>query len=656
MKHLIIFLNHQGSRLDNPVYRIFVNHPECERNVTLLYPSGKLDERELTHQVTELRHRSQSTDTDVTFHLCAPIHQTGCGEIISSTLLLIRRLYTPTTVERYTTYLYAHLPQLSKVDAVTTKIIWTNLNKIHQTALEYNDCQLLGAAYFYNDVTQTKLSQYLYRVVASNLGPDLLTSQRDDNDGEELLWAPFFGSFNIAGLAYPEELVRQHMQDCYRHLLLDYSRSQGTNVTTELCVELAQSIAAHLPLAPNHITLDELSFLSDSDRSWRSIEQYWKTSICDSSTDDLKDIPRHEWPTKIRSAAQVYYHSKFRGMGVEFYYQTESKKTEDYCDAFFSIVSEQFDAVIRRESYAPEVYRTVLHSLINHLQQCVLKLRQKAEEYPSLISQSEEQLRNLTETWNNHSFIDRMRGKDKKTLSLFQSSLSQYYIDITRLEGVRFAIKLLDEFIPRVAILGDKIERMKKLLDDAHAQTLLSMKESYPKDKMGMFGIEQLDAAIVVLQSKTDHFRAAYNRLLQLFFDKIEISDVEDLIMRIRLYFDETSCEFIDTQIKEGVMPQVLHISAAERIDTLQHAEGGLAGYIERLKAETSIDLNYQSDAPIDDCHIFIAHESPSDQVDININESDISHIELIHIIKGLKLTELNGFSGQRTTLEPSIF
>ena len=197
---------------------------------------------------------------------------------------------------------------------------------------------------------------------------------------------------------------------------------------------------------------------------------------------------------------------------------------------------------------------------------------------------------------------------------------------------------------------------MKKLLDEAYDQTLHTMHDSYPGTEMGMFGTEQLDAAIVVLQSENDHFRTAYNRLLQLFFDKIEIVDVDDLITRIHLYFDNTSAEFIDKQIKDGIMPQVLHISAAERIETMQHAEGGLAGYIKHLKTETSIDLDYQSDDLIKDSHIFITHESPSDQVDININESDISNIELIHIIKGLKLTELNGFSGQRTTLEPSIF
>ena len=51
-----------------------------------------------------------------------------------------------------------------------------------------------------------------------------------------------------------------------------------------------------------------------------------------------------------------------------------------------------------------------------------------------------------------------------------------------------------------------------------------------------------------------------------------------------------------------------------------------------------------------------IIYQVTDDETLTHIVTDDSSHIQMLHLQQGVRLTDLDGFSGQRMVVEPSIF
>lgn len=687
MKHLIIFLNYTQSRLDNPVYRIFTTHIGYEQEVKLLFLPTKPDERELSHQVNDIRRKNPHAD--ITFHLCSSLRQVADKDNIISSALMIRKLFRIDNNFSYPIYIYGLMPELKKISPGITKNIWKNLTALNSAAIEYADCQLIQNIFLYSDSSQNSLAHFLYQIVISKLDKRFLSNQWDISQAKDTLWAPVFGSFSVAGEEYPEEEIRHYLRECYIKNILDYGHTLGTQVSTETCVVMARQIASKIPLTIERITLEEYGYINlsnNNNNQWSSVLDFWPACI-EECSQDLKDIHKQDWLPKIKRNAMVFYQNKFRGVGVEFFYQLESKKTEDYCRVLFCIIEKEFDQIIGQNHFAPEILKSILNAFINILQQRTIEIQKRAEELFSRIKSTEQHLETIQSIWDKLSFFDRIAGKDKKTLEQYKKALEHYLISKTRYFGSLFAVKLLNELITITTSLFEKPDQIKHLLEVAYTTICQNVHDADPKQILNTFDTDQLNEATEHLCQKQEHFKIEYNKILQLYCEQSKSLDEYEFTNRIYSLFTDRADVFINQCIAEGELPQILNLPISERLNRLYSEEGGIEYYIALLKQKAIINIDLKtSDQPelnsnipnkeikdsvlceknnsgdnkkmerISEKYILISPNHQSNIVEFNFPSLDTSYLELIHIINGLNLTDLNGFSGQRTAIEPSIF
>ena len=136
MKHIVIFLNYTQSRLDNLVFRQFAAESLYRRNSSLLFLSKSLEERELRHEVSELR-KKQDGNEDVTFHVCARLVRSREGESVVNTLMLIRRLFQADVSNHYPVFVYGEMPALDEADDAVRKSVWHNLVVINNAVADH---------------------------------------------------------------------------------------------------------------------------------------------------------------------------------------------------------------------------------------------------------------------------------------------------------------------------------------------------------------------------------------------------------------------------------------------------------------------------------------------------------------------------------------
>lgn len=654
MKHLIIFLNYCRSRLDNPVYRQFSKDAIDRRDTTLLFLPRPLEERELMHEVADLRRKEKTTLSDVTFHICANFERADEGDSLAQTIRLIRKVYTADSEHHYHCLAYALLPDLSQCDEKEIKIVWNNLATANNASTEYKEFQLINRIYLYHDCSQQSLAEFLYESIHSHL--DILGDFGCLTNNPDEQFAPIFATFNTAGITYPEEKVRDYLRKHYVCDLLKCSKPEANPTTIEACNEEAKHILSFVPIQNSRICLQEEAFLNNEAElsTWKPVEKFWKDTA-QGQSQGMNDIPHSEWLSKIRQRIEVFYQSRFRDVGVEYFFQLQAKKTDIYVQILQSIINQEFCRTAQSHPYSPETQKTILRSIVNILQQKVLELQNIEEDTNKAITLTEKQIAETANRWSNMNFLSRMMKKDDSILEEYTQQMAVLYSQKTQMPGCRFAIKLLNELIPAIEELQDKISVSRKVLNEAIAMAENSVHEADPSQFLGHFSQMQVEMAASELPKDTEHFLSRYQQLVPFFFNNTPVTDCEDLIARIYTQFGEEIDQYLKGRISDETLPPVLSLVITERMRALYADRGGLQGFINLLKEHTQLKLALK-EQNIADYYVLVSPAQTEDNEVNHIITDDLSHIQMLHLQQNISLTDLDGFSGQRMFIEPTIF
>jgi len=654
MKHLIIFLNYCRSRLDNPVFRQFSKDAIDRRDTTLLFLPRPLEERELLHEVSDLRRKEKEKLSDVTFHICANFERDEEGESLAQTVRLIRKTFVADDEHRYNCLTYALLPDLKQINEKQLKTVWNNLAATNNASSEYTDFQLINRVFLYHDASQQSLAEFLYESIHSQLN---LLEQKDGTSDTSDQFAPIFATFNTAGITYPEESVREYLRKLYVCAVLNCSRPELNPTSIEICNEEAKHILSFVPFQNSRICLQEEVFLNsepEAQSTWKPVEKFWK-DIADGQSQGMNDIPHAEWLEKIRQRIEVFYQSRFRDVGVEYFFQLQAKKTDIYVQILQSIINQEFSRTIQNHPYSPEAQKTILRSIVNILQQKVLELQNLEEDTNKVIQRTEKTIAATAEQWTGMNFLARMMKKDDAILAAYTSQIAQLYIQKTLIPGCRFAIKLLNELIPAIEEMQDKISFERKILDEAITLAETSARESDPSQVLGHFSQKQVEMAAQELPKDTEQFMGRYQQLVQFFFNNTPVMDCEDLVARIYTHFGEEIDTYLKERIQAGTLPPVMNQVITERMRSLYADRGGLQGFINVLKEHSQLHLALKGNN-IADHYVLVSPVQTEDNEVSHIITDDLSHIQLLHYQQDIRLTDLDGFSGQRMFIEPTLF
>lgn len=650
MKHLIIFLNYCQSRIQNPVYRQFATTSLVSRNATLLFLSKQLEERELLHEVNELR-RKEENPSDISFHICATLDHVDVGSMIVQTLTLIRKNFAVSENYAYHNFCYCQLPDLNHCSDKERNGAWKSLASINNAVTDYLDIQLLQTCFLYTDAAQVSLSQFLFNVTQNPVIEQKIYIPL----GDTCDFPPVFATFNATGISYPDDEVRYHLHQAYLNALLTLTQVKDNPVEMEVCNQEADSILAQVPLSNMRVCLQEEMFINlnpDSDQTWDVPSNYWQQSI-DLSCQGMNDLPREEWFRQMRNRVEVLFQSRFRELGVEFFFNLEFKKTADYNRILLAIISDGLHKTMLQSPYPPSVLKDIVHAIVNRLQQKVLEINQILLQSQQQVKSIQAELDALTNQWNNLGLIDRLRGKNQVLLSQYKALLQNFFEQRTLIPGCTFANKLLNELIPQVAALSDGSDRLTACCYDAILATQRSLTESEPASLCGIFPIEPIHQAAQAIALDREHLTVRYLQLVECLYGKSPILDGEDLLQRLRTKFSAEIDQYLNHRIQDGTLPAVLDVTIADRLTQLYEGHGGLSQFIEELKKETTLNLMIKDDGG-QDSYILIAPEN--DALGQHLTARDDSHLQMLHFRLGLSLQQLDGFAGKRMFVEPSIF
>ncbi len=664
MKHLIIFLNYCQSRIQNPVYRQFSMAPLANRNTTLLFLSKPLDERELSYEVNMLR-RKEDVPSPVTFHICATLDRTDTGSMVSQTLTLIRRQFADSPM-----LAYCLMPDLKTCTDAERNAAWKSLVTINNTVTDYQDINFLRTCFLYADPTQKSLAHFLYDYTQYDEVQQLVpVMQFNDSNtvGEEKKsdFPPIFSTFSATGLNYPEDDIRFHLQQFFLNAILAYSQPDVNPVSMEVCLDQAMSILSKLPLTLEQLCLQEAEFINlsaDETKQWDEPAAYWENAI-ELARTGIKDTPREDWLHEFQTRLEVLFQRRFRDFGVEYFFSYEQKKITDYNTVLLSGIHQALTETMLSNPYPPETQKDIVRAIVNQLQQRVLQVDQAMTQANLQIKQLKASLEEHNQRWNRMGLFDRMRGKDTELLTAFEQDLRSYYVLRTVVPGCQFATKLLNELIPQISALCEDVDHLTAICRDAMHSTFRSIEESDPTSLCGVFPAEPIFNVRDAIKLDKDYLRSQYLHLVELLYGRNKLIDGDDLLQRMRTLLIEEINTYLRHRIADGTLPAVLEINIAERLSSVYDGHGGLSRFLYEIKQQTAFNLLLKTESGTDEMNP--EPEAEENYMLISPNHAELrdyvkshstSDLQMLHTKFQISLTDLDGFSGQRMFVEPSIF
>lgn len=663
MKHLIIFLNYCQSRIQNPVYRQFSMAPLANRNTTLLFLSKPLDERELSYEVSMLR-RKEEVPSPVTFHVCATLDRTDTGIMVAQTLTLIRKVFADSPM-----LAYCLMPDLKTCTDAERNAAWKSLVTINSTVTDYQDITFLRTCFLYSDASQQSLAHFLYDYTQYEEVQQLVTSKQFNIAGTEEEqksdFPPIFSTFSAIGLTYPEDDIRFHLQQFFLNALLSYSQPDVNPISMEVCLDQAMNILSKLPLSLEQLCLQESEFINlnaDENKQWDEPAAYWENAV-ELARTGIKDTPREDWLHEFQTRLEVLFQRRFRDFGVEYFYNYEQKKITDYNNVILSGISHALTEAMMSSPFPPETQKDIVRAIVNQLQQRVLQVDQAQSQATLQVKQLKTTLEEHNQRWNKMGLFDRMRGKDTELLTTFEQDLRRYYELRTVIPGCQFATKLLNELIPQISALSEDTDHVTSVCREALHSTFRSIEESDPSSLCGVFPSEPILNARDAIKLDKDYLLKQYLHLLELLYGRNKLIDGDDLLQRMRNMFSEEINVYLRNRIADGTLPAVLELNIAERLASVYDGHGGLSRFIYEMKQQTALNLLLKTESGNDDVdpepvaeeqYVLISPEH--DDMRDSVKSHSASNLQMLHTRFHISLTDLDGFSGQRMFVEPSIF
>ncbi len=671
VKHLIAFLGYSQSRIQHPVYRQFVQAPLARRNATLLFQSRPLEERELVHEINELRRR-EGLHCELMFHICASLTDPGMGQQIVQTVTLIHKLYDCPS------YVYCLMPDLATCTDDQRKTAWKCLAAINNGVTDYPHLRLISQCFVYTDATQKSLARFLYQLTNEPEALDFIERYRymgklvTRRKAQDTTYVPefpgFMATFNATGINYPDEEIRYYIHQSYLNALLQMSRPQSNPIDMERCNEHVNAMLSNLPLSNEELTLSADHFIElpqdAHHKAWTRVADYWQQQL-NTAIKDLEDRPHDEWLNMLRRSLEVCYQTKYRELGVDLFYANQKKLTSKYCAIILEQLKQGLKHIMQHNPYPPETSQDIVRSMVNRLQQSSMSLNMQLNEGKEELKNIEQKLNDLRKDWEAMGFFDRMRGKDKELVNAYAQELKHFYQRRNELQGADFGVKLLNELIPQITALPDADSHLGQMCQMALEQTAHYLDNNPPSEFMDKnFETQPVLDAANAIRTDADSLQQDYLLLLGLLHGTVAPrtdmavmapTDSDMLLQQLREALSDKIDGYIHARIEQGTMPPILDVNVMERLAAVYADKGGLATLVEHLKNETALTLKLKGEGGRKEQYLLIAPDCKELQTRY-IQSSDTSSVQMLHILTSISLTDLDGFAGQRLFVEPSMF
>ena len=478
----------------------------------------------LNQRVLDLQ--GKSTDTAVTFHICAGLAGgTGSGSIVD-TISQIRKtyhavvgagnmykillyLYVPENVladpsfdsNYYQANGYAALSELNSMsigtylpfdvsgeqrdehgnvtrllqgqEAFEVAYLFSNQNEVGKILDISTELPATVADFIFQSVISSAGNAQMARLVdCENNGKD----PEKDGAGRPVHGRKFM-AFGIKRIEYPETEIEEFVSYSFARQAarqLKYNRWVDGIGYDELTVEQVgtgyvtkiqeKKTQEDLWLSDKYMTLSQPFYESEATRKWKDFDTQWHASTERFVEDCRMEAEKKNWLSKLTEMCELLYNENFRGQGVKRFFDLQMKEKKGYAIEVRRHIEDILFSDWNGGSMSLLEVEKYLSLLIQNCEEKVKTYKDKVSRMETALDQEiKPEIRRCADEWAAINWIKDLFGKSDKVFEAYKNSLCDRYTVETHLEGYRYANAMIQEVGTELSYLLTNVKAVKDL-------------------------------------------------------------------------------------------------------------------------------------------------------------------------------------------------
>lgn len=402
---------------------------------------------------------------------------------------------------------FAALSELNAISTGTYKPFDTSGKKTEEDGTVkrlLNGCEAFETAYLFTNVNEhghkvnigTELpavvSDFLFqKIIAVDMTPEGQmkrlsncenkgTEPESDSTGNPIHSRKFM-SFGVTRIEYPETEVEEYvtynferqaarqMQYNIWHDGIGYDECSieeiGVGYKGQLEDKSDKTLDTFM-LTNNYLTLSKPIITSAATDRWKEITSGWETSTQYFAEAAQSSSDKKSWFKVFTEDCELQYKENYRGLGVKKFYDVQRGEKKGYAsiirrkveEALFNEWQTGQKSILQTEKFL-SVLIGICEKRIPQFQENIVKYEN------SLTEDVNPEIKRCNEDWDNIGWIrDAITNASTKTFSAYKSAKCDLYTLLTRIEGYRYAIELMQAIIIELGSLLNNVREFSTVI------------------------------------------------------------------------------------------------------------------------------------------------------------------------------------------------
>ena len=443
-----------------------------------------------------------------------------------------------------------------------------------------------------------------------------------------------FLSFGIKRIEYPETEIKEYVtysfvQQAVRQL--EYNKWDGglgfvditsDEIGTGFASEIKEkSNRERLLLSNNYLMLSKAIIDNKESKRWKDIVSTWEDRTQEFADDVQIDDEKESWLAAFNTKCEEYFQKNYRSHGVKGFYDVQRSERVNYARHIRKHIerllfdewsnaqkSERSKSILEVEAY--------LSLLIKDCGERIEAFQKQTEALSHEVDDVNNKIRDINDDWSRIKWaFDPITKSSRTILGKYKKEKCDYYSLVTRAEGYRYAIELLQDVIRELSMAKDGVSAFKARLMNILQEVKKQIDSRCRKDSItdgGMMEkkynpelVQKLVRSYVATEEmQRDNTQNILNLLISSLGDDNERSfsnlcdktDEQSIVDTMLDVCEKRAIAEMENSAKRDAVYKMVSVNILEKLKQELSGEGKLEDFVRKIKesAKTFVQYNAQ--------------------------------------------------------------
>lgn len=517
-------------------------------------------------------------------------------------------------------------------------------------------CDAFDAAYLFSNVNEhghkmnigtdlpAMVSDFLFqKIIAANLSANgqmaRLTNcenngtEPESNGAGQPLRSRKFMTFGVTRIEYPETEVEEYVtysfaKQAARQMQCNLWRD---GIGYDVCSidEVGAGYKGQLnnkqdktldnfKLTDRYLMLSNPIIETPGTSVWKNITAGWESCTQFFAEAAQTSSDKKNWLSLFTKDCELQYQENYRGAGVKKFYEAQRGEKKGYAAAIRRIIEESlFNEWLNGDKSILQIEKFIA-TLITVCEERIPKMQEKIVKYNNYIEEHvNPEISRCNNDWDNIGWLrDAITNASAKTFSAYKNAKCDLYTHLTRIEGLRYAIELMQAVIFELSSLQNNVKdlsavilQLTKRIEDKTESKCKTTEDSNGDAKI----IKKYDPKMVRSTTKVftvDHEKQKDNardvrnaivsllgedgpRSFSLLSEKADINVLEDIFDK---ECGKNASATMDNLAKTDTTQKMRDVNILEKIKKEYNSDEALEDFIKGLVKSAQCYLQFNND------------------------------------------------------------